>query len=273
MGQPNEGLQALLDVRHDHQFIDDGIGRLGGDDAGLGDTQIAAGLDALLGMADGGTLHRSLHGACTAAGAGVQSPQAQLVTDLFTVVVFGASDSVTAPANHHGRGRVGVHHSGIAQNVEYGVGETAGAAQIEAVGIADFVVHVDQIPQHGKQVLADTLDHLAVHECRRRGVLHGELQAPVLLHNLHGEILVATQNLGGVGLLEPRIQHSQRAVAPQIVQTSLAGGAQLAYLPLGENFQAALGGNPGVYFAGPGVSHRSSPPRCGPPGRKARDIG
>ena len=32
----DEGLQALLDVRQDHQLIDDRVGRFGGDDPGFG---------------------------------------------------------------------------------------------------------------------------------------------------------------------------------------------------------------------------------------------
>ena len=42
VAQAHERLQALLDVRHDHQLADDGVRRLGRDDAGLGDAQIAA---------------------------------------------------------------------------------------------------------------------------------------------------------------------------------------------------------------------------------------
>ena len=37
----HEGLQALLDVRHDHQVVDDRVGRFGGDDARLGDADVA----------------------------------------------------------------------------------------------------------------------------------------------------------------------------------------------------------------------------------------
>ena len=42
MRQAHEGLQALFDVRHDHQLVDDRVRRFGGDDAGLGDADVAA---------------------------------------------------------------------------------------------------------------------------------------------------------------------------------------------------------------------------------------
>ena len=72
VGQAHKCLQALFHVRHDDQCIDDGIGRLGGDDAGLGDADVAAVADTLLGMSNSRTLHRPLHRAWSAAGADIQ---------------------------------------------------------------------------------------------------------------------------------------------------------------------------------------------------------
>src|SRR5205807_754053 len=40
VGEAHERLEALLDVRHDRELRDDRIGRLGGDDSGLGDADI-----------------------------------------------------------------------------------------------------------------------------------------------------------------------------------------------------------------------------------------
>jgi hypothetical protein len=37
MAQSHEGFEALFDVRHDDQLAHDGVGRLGGNDSGLGD--------------------------------------------------------------------------------------------------------------------------------------------------------------------------------------------------------------------------------------------
>ena len=121
--QAHERLEALLDVRHDHELVDDRVGRLGGDDAGLGDADVAAVLDALLGMADGGALHRALHGARAAAGADVQAAQAHLVADVLRVLVLVGADRVAAPAHHEIRPRLVVQHARVAQDVEHRVGD------------------------------------------------------------------------------------------------------------------------------------------------------
>ena len=121
--QAHEGLEALLDVRHDHELVHDRVRRLGGDDAGLGDADVAAVLDALLGVADGRALHRALHGAGAAAGAHVQAAQAHLVADVLGVLVFVAADRVAAPAHHQIRPRLVVEHARVAQDVEHRVGD------------------------------------------------------------------------------------------------------------------------------------------------------
>src|SRR6266702_2350509 len=59
--EAHERLEALFDVGQDHQLIDDRVRRLGGDDAGLCNTDITAMLDTLLGVSDGRALHRALH--------------------------------------------------------------------------------------------------------------------------------------------------------------------------------------------------------------------
>ena len=68
----HERFEALLDVRHDHQVVDDRVRRFGGDDAGLGDADVAVVAAALLGVRDGRALHRPLHRARAAAGADVE---------------------------------------------------------------------------------------------------------------------------------------------------------------------------------------------------------
>src|SRR5690625_4590715 len=50
----HESLEALFDVGHDHQLVDDWVGRFGGDDARLTDTQIPAVVHSLVGVANGG---------------------------------------------------------------------------------------------------------------------------------------------------------------------------------------------------------------------------
>ena len=61
VSEPYEGFQPLLDVRHDDQLVDDRIRRFGGDDARLGDADVAVVDAALFGVRDGRALHRSFH--------------------------------------------------------------------------------------------------------------------------------------------------------------------------------------------------------------------
>ncbi len=80
------------------QLVDDRVGRLRGDDAGLGDADVAAVLDALLGMADGRALHRALHRARSAARADVEAAQPHLVADALAVLVLVGRRSSARPS-------------------------------------------------------------------------------------------------------------------------------------------------------------------------------
>ncbi len=121
--EAHEGFEALLDVRHDDQLVDDRIGRLRGDDAGLGDADVAAVLDALLGVADGRPFHRALHRARSAAGADIEAAQPHLIADALAVLVLVGADRMPAPAHHQVRPRLVVEHARVAQHVEHGVGD------------------------------------------------------------------------------------------------------------------------------------------------------
>src|SRR5690554_1813636 len=76
VAQTHKGFQAFLDVGHHHQLIDQRVGSFGGDNAGLGNTDVAAIGNSLLGVRQVGTFHRPFHGARTAAGADIQLAQA-----------------------------------------------------------------------------------------------------------------------------------------------------------------------------------------------------
>ena len=128
----HERFQPLLDIRHDDQLADDRIGRLGGDDAGLGDAEVAAVDDALLRMADGRAFHRTLHRAGTAARAHVEAAQAELVAHFLRVVVLEAPDGMPAPAHHEIGPHLRLEHPRVAQDVKYGVGDARRGRQIEA---------------------------------------------------------------------------------------------------------------------------------------------
>jgi hypothetical protein len=90
--EPHERFEALFDVRHDDELVHDRIRRLGRNDAGLGEPDIAATDDALLGMADGGALHWALHRAGSATRAHIHAAQADLVADFLGVLIFLGSD-------------------------------------------------------------------------------------------------------------------------------------------------------------------------------------
>ena len=98
---------------------------------GLGDADVAAVLDALLGMADGGALHGALHRARAAARADIERAQAQLVADVLRVLVFGAADRVPAPADDEVRARLVVEQARVAHDVEYRVGDVGRIGEIE----------------------------------------------------------------------------------------------------------------------------------------------
>src|SRR5690625_76693 len=75
----HESLEALFDVGHDHQLVDNRVGRFGGDDARLTDTQIPAVVHSLFGVANGGAFHGAFHSAGGAAGSDIQSAHVHLV--------------------------------------------------------------------------------------------------------------------------------------------------------------------------------------------------
>src|SRR6056297_874280 len=88
----DEGFQAFLNVRHDHQFIDDGVGCLCTNNAGLGNADVAAVLDPLLGVANGGAFHGTFHRPRATSGTDAQGPEPQLMTDILDVLVFVMAD-------------------------------------------------------------------------------------------------------------------------------------------------------------------------------------
>ena len=244
--QPHERLQALLDVRHDDQLADDGIRRLGRDDARLGDAQIAAVDDALLRMPDGGALHRPLHGAGPAARAHIEAAQAEFVADFLGVVVLDAADGMPSPAHHQFRPHLRLQHPGVAQDVKYRVGDARGGSQIEAAAVDDLVGDEYDVAQHGEQMILQAADHLAVDERRGRRVLDLELDAPGAAHDAQIEVPVLLENRARIVEIAAGIEHRERAFAKQRVQAALAGIEKFGDLLLREVLEAALGRDSGI---------------------------
>ena len=187
----HECLQALLHVRHDDQRIDDGIGRLGGDDARLRDADVTAVTNALFRVADGRAFHRAFHRARPAARADIHRAQPELVANQLGVVVFLAADCMPAPADNDVQRRGGQQEPGVAHDVEHGVGGPADGGEVEARIPDDLVAREDDVAQHGEQQFTDAADHLAVDEGigRRTGQRH--LYTAVLLDEADFEIPIA----------------------------------------------------------------------------------
>ena len=100
---------------------------------------------ALFGVGNGGTLHRPLHGARPAAGADVQTAQAQGVAHFLGVVIFAAVDGVPAPAHHQPGAVVRRQHTRIAQNLEYRVGDAATAREVKLHTPLEFMGDVEDV--------------------------------------------------------------------------------------------------------------------------------
>src|SRR5262249_61760661 len=96
---PDERFEPLLDIRHHHEVVDERIRRLCGDDAGLGQPDVAHGRIALFCVTDRRAFHRPLHRARTTPGADVETAQPEVIADLFRVLVLDARDRMAAPAH------------------------------------------------------------------------------------------------------------------------------------------------------------------------------
>src|SRR5690606_40225706 len=101
----------------------------------------------LLRVTEGCALHRALHRAGAAAPAEVHPAEAKLVADDLRVVVLLAADRMASPANDELRIRVSGQRAGVAQDMEYRVGDPARARQIEAVADQHVAVHIEQVPE------------------------------------------------------------------------------------------------------------------------------
>ena len=224
---PHERLEPLLHVRQDHELVADRVRRFGRDDRRLREPQVAPRANALLGVPDGRAFHRALHRAGAAARADVETLEPERVADDLRVVVLLALDGVAAPADDEPRLLVRAHHARVAQDVEHGVRDPLRAREVEARVVQHVVVRVEQVAQHGEQVLADAADHLRADERDVGRVLELERDAAFVLHDGDAEVLVAAQDLPDVVVGRAGVQHGQRALAPELVEAAAARVAQL----------------------------------------------
>jgi hypothetical protein len=153
----HEGFEPLLDVRHDHEGVDDGVRRLRRDDPGLADADVAPRANALLRMRDRRALHGTLHRARAAARADVQPAQAELVADVLRVVVLEAADRVPAPAHDEIEALLRAQDPGVAQDVEDGVRDAVGGRWIEAPALRQLDLCIEDVAQDREEVFLDAL--------------------------------------------------------------------------------------------------------------------
>src|SRR5690606_23418997 len=182
--------EALFDIRHDHQPVDDGVGRLGGNDAGLGDADVVIVAAALLGVGDGGAFHRPLHRARAATGADVHAAQAELVAHGLGVVILVARDGMTAPADHQAGIDTRTHHARVAKNLEDGVGDAGGRCEVESTVAVHLVGDVGDVTHYRHQQFGDTTNDFAIDKGHRRRVAQVKTDTSVLLQHLDVEIRV-----------------------------------------------------------------------------------
>ena len=113
--------------------------------------------------------------------------------------------------------------------------------------LENVLVRVEEIAQHGEQVLAYAADHLLADERDVGRVLELEPDSAFVLDHGDLECLVAAQDLSDVIVRRARVQHRERALPPQLVEPTLARVAQLARFDSGEDLQAAFRGDKRIH--------------------------
>ncbi|MNS50243.1 hypothetical protein D3C72_828850 [compost metagenome] len=188
-------------------------------------------MHALLGMGNGGALHRALHHTRAAAGAHIQLAQAQLVADLLGVLVFLGADRVAAPAHHHLRLHARAQGAGVAQQVEDVVGDALGAFQVDALA-GQLAFGVDDVAQGAEQHFTGAGDHFAIDEGVCRGIQQLQAHAAVLLMNTHLEVLIGLKDGLGIVDMGAGVEDGQGALAEQGVKATGTDFTQLLHFTL-----------------------------------------
>ncbi len=101
--------------------------------------------------------------------------QPKLVADFLGVIVFLTVDGMTAPAHGNIWVSIAVQDACMTQGVKYTVGDTGGTFGVENAGVGQHRAHVNNVPEHGKQVFAQSPYHPAINESLLGGV--GDFQA------------------------------------------------------------------------------------------------
>jgi hypothetical protein len=144
-----------------------------------------------------------------------------------------------APADDHVRPRARQQQARVAQDAIYRVGDALRVVQFDAAVLVHLAMDVEDVAQHGEQVLLDAADHATVDERRRGGVVQLELDAPGLAHDADLEVRVAVEDRARVVGLSAAVQHRKGATPVELVQAAARRIEQPVDFLLREVFEAA----------------------------------
>src|SRR5690606_3561215 len=105
---------------------------------------------ALFGVGDGGAFHWAFHRTRPAARANIQSAQAEFIAHFLGVLILRFANTVAAPANNQIGFAVVFEDTSVSYNMEHTVGNTRRAAKINVAVFLEFIVDINQVPQHRK---------------------------------------------------------------------------------------------------------------------------
>jgi hypothetical protein len=123
--------------------------------------------------------------------------------------------------------------------VEHGIGDRLRPRQVEAAALDDLVRRVDDVAQHRKEQFLGALDHLAVHESRSRRVADLEFHAEGMAQDADVEVAIAVEDFARIVGVAAGIEHGERALAEERIQSALSGGEQLPDLVLRQALERA----------------------------------
>ena len=153
-----------------------------------------------------------------------------MITHLLGVGVFDGVDRVPTPADDEVEPFRVAEDSGIAENVIDKLGGALLRIKVEQPLLA-LVADVEDIPEDGKEMVADAPDHAPVNECGVRSVAHLQLHPKGLGDKPDFKILMLLQNLLGVVGLAPGIEDGEGATLKEVIQPTLTGIPQLEDFP------------------------------------------
>jgi hypothetical protein len=113
-----------------------------------------------------------------------------------------------------------LQYAGVAQDVEYRVGDAFVLTQVEFRIVGDLVADENDVPQHRKQVLMDALDHFAVDEGDRRCALDVQLDAAFALHDADVKRLIPFQQFLPIVDRAAAVEHGQCAIAEDVIEAA-----------------------------------------------------